>query len=109
MNKNVQGRVSYDNQKHPRVQDTQLNSRAERGCCPDAAKNRPTSKVIFLVLLSKEQCLLENMIGTQLIKNLFTCSQEHATGPYPEPDKSSPHPHTLFIQERFQYYPPIYV
>jgi len=25
-----------------------------------------------------------------------SCSQEHATGPYPEPDASSPKFHTLF-------------
>jgi hypothetical protein len=30
------------------------------------------------------------------------CSQEPATGPYPEPDKSSPHPPpTLFVDAKF--------
>jgi hypothetical protein len=35
-------------------------------------------------------------------------SQESATGPYPEPDASSPHLSTLFPQDPYQYYPLIY-
>jgi len=27
----------------------------------------------------------------------LSCSYEPATGPYAKPDKSSPHPHTLFL------------
>jgi hypothetical protein len=36
-------------------------------------------------------------------------SEDPATGPYPEPVESSPHSHTLFPFDPFQYYPPIYV
>jgi hypothetical protein len=35
-------------------------------------------------------------------------SQEPFTGPYREPDESSPHPHNLF-KIRFLLYPPIYI
>jgi DNA topoisomerase VI subunit B len=27
--------------------------------------------------------------------------QQPANGPYPEPDESSPHPHTIFIKDLF--------
>jgi hypothetical protein len=30
-------------------------------------------------------------------EGLSPCSQEPATGPYPEPAESNPHPYTLFI------------
>jgi len=30
------------------------------------------------------------------LESLLLFSQEHATGPYPEPDESSEHPPTLF-------------
>jgi hypothetical protein len=30
-------------------------------------------------------------------EGLLPSSQEPATGPYSEPDKSRPHPHTLFL------------
>jgi hypothetical protein len=33
------------------------------------------------------------------------CSQQPATGPYPELDESSPHTHTLFLLDPFKYYP----
>jgi hypothetical protein len=36
------------------------------------------------------------------------CSQEPATDPYPETDKSSPLLTTLIPQDSFQYYPTIY-
>jgi hypothetical protein len=32
-----------------------------------------------------------------------------ATGLYPEPDNSIPHPHTPFLLYQFEYYPPIYI
>jgi hypothetical protein len=35
-------------------------------------------------------------------------SQKPTTGPYPEPDESSPQSHILFLENQFQYYPPIY-
>jgi hypothetical protein len=35
-------------------------------------------------------------------------SQELATGPYPEPDKSDQHSEILFPLNSFEYYPPIY-
>jgi hypothetical protein len=34
-------------------------------------------------------------------------SQQPATGPYPEPDESSSHPHMLFISGSFRYYSPV--
>jgi hypothetical protein len=48
--------------------------------------------------------MLEKLIVIQLIKKFsefvepkdsFLCSQKLATGPYPKPDESSPHTHTL--------------
>jgi hypothetical protein len=36
----------------------------------------------------------------------FPYSQQPATGPYTEPDESSPHHPTQFPQDPFQYYPP---
>jgi hypothetical protein len=35
------------------------------------------------------------------------CSQETYTGPYPEPDQSSPY--YPILSDLFQYYPPTYV
>ena len=37
------------------------------------------------------------------------CSNEPSTGPYSEPDESSPQPHILFLQVSSQYNPPTYV
>jgi len=37
------------------------------------------------------------------------CSQETATGPYPEPDESSPYLPIPFPQDPFKYYFPVYV
>jgi len=36
------------------------------------------------------------------------CSQEPATGPYPESEESSPRPHTKFLYKSFAYYLPTY-
>jgi hypothetical protein len=36
------------------------------------------------------------------------CSQQPSTGPYPMPDASSSNLPTLFPQDPFEYYPPIY-
>jgi hypothetical protein len=36
------------------------------------------------------------------------CSQGLATCPYPEPNESNPQPQTLFQEDIFQCYPPIY-
>jgi hypothetical protein len=35
------------------------------------------------------------------------CSPEPATGPFPEPDVSSPHFSTLFLLDPFWYYLPV--
>jgi hypothetical protein len=35
------------------------------------------------------------------------CLQEQATGPYPEPDESSPRPPTLFLEDPFTIMLPI--
>jgi len=40
-------------------------------------------------------------------KDLLLCLQEPATGPYPEPDGSSPHPEILFPWDL--YYLSLYV
>jgi len=34
-------------------------------------------------------------------------SHQPVTGSSPEPYESNPHPHTLFLQDPFQYYPPV--
>jgi hypothetical protein len=34
-------------------------------------------------------------------EGLSPCSQQPATGTYPEPDESSPHPPTLFPKDAF--------
>jgi hypothetical protein len=39
-------------------------------------------------------------------KSIIPCSEEPATGPYPQTAKSNPYPHTLFIQDPFRYYSP---
>jgi len=36
------------------------------------------------------------------------CSQRSTSGPFPEPDASSPHPSTLFPQDPFSYYLSVY-
>jgi hypothetical protein len=41
-------------------------------------------------------------------KGSVSCSQEPATGPYPNPDESSPNITTLFPQDIFLYYPTIF-
>jgi len=42
-------------------------------------------------------------------KDSLQCSQEPTTGPYPEPNKSSPHVPDLFLYDPFIYYPYIYI
>jgi hypothetical protein len=42
-------------------------------------------------------------------EGLFTCSQEPSTGPYPEPDYSSPRNLMLPLQDPSYYYMPTYV
>jgi hypothetical protein len=37
------------------------------------------------------------------------CSQEPSTGPYPEPDQSSPYHPILPLQDLSKYYPPTYI
>jgi hypothetical protein len=37
------------------------------------------------------------------------CSQDTATGPYPESDESNPHLLTVFLEDPLQYYPLTYV
>jgi hypothetical protein len=34
-------------------------------------------------------------------KVLLSCLKEPATGPYPEPDESTPHPHNLLLKNIF--------
>jgi hypothetical protein len=41
-------------------------------------------------------------------KDSFLCLQEHANGPYSEPDISGSNFHTLFVEHRFKYYHPIH-
>jgi hypothetical protein len=58
----------------------------------------------------KQRIILEKITVAYLVKKfpLFVeyvgslpCSQEPATGPYPEPDESSPHLHALFLEDLF--------
>jgi hypothetical protein len=55
---------------------------------------------------SIDQSLVEKLAVAQLVKKfpvfmdteyLLPCSQEPATGTYPEADKSIPHAHNLFL------------
>jgi len=58
-------------------------------------KLTPWSKVLFEKLNS---CSASEDIAVFCGNHRFiTYSQEPTTGPYPEPDESSPHPHTLFL------------
>jgi hypothetical protein len=42
-------------------------------------------------------------------KGSLTCSQDPATGTYPQPDESCPYHPTLLLQDPFLYYSPTYV
>jgi hypothetical protein len=66
-------------------------------------------QLIYNHLTPWSRVLPEKLIVMLLVKKLEPeGSQEPATGPYPQPDESSSHPLTLFHQDPFSYYPPIY-
>jgi hypothetical protein len=64
--------------------------------CMDIFRTQPEMKFLY------SRVLLEKVIMTIWSENFLSfiehtsCSQEPAPGPYPEPEESSPYPHTFF-------------
>jgi hypothetical protein len=58
---------------------------------------------------SSEADIPQSRNSTRFMELEGSCSQKPATCPYSEPDGSNPQTSTLFFQDPFLYYPPIYV
>jgi hypothetical protein len=77
--------ISWTMQQHQKMQQRHMSSDL-KAQCPSYAS--------FLLTNSHFSPFMES-------ESSLSCPQELATGPYPEPDKSSPQPHTHFLKIHF--------
>lgn len=60
-----------------------------------------------MLQISNQLQLIRNYLHFMEPGNPLSCSKKATTGPYPEPDESIPHPHTLFLYSTFYCFSPI--